>query len=217
MTRKPSWSLGLAIPILCLAFSAGGSFALPPPATAPAATVELQNTPLPEQNKAPVVLKGKTLFYVQERVYSFSPEERAKAISDRIRRLYEDSKIAIDSIHIEELESSSDIVTGDYTIMAVTDKDALAAGRSRKELAEQYAELIRQVAKELEHDYSLRSIVVGGVWTLVLTVVLLLAFKLLSVFFARLYGKLNSWKGTRSVPCASRSLNCSRPAVSPGR
>jgi len=179
--------------LAALSLGAGWAFGQTPSTPEPAPA----QAPAKEVTKAPVIVKGKTLFTVQERVYSFSPEDRAKAIAERIRKLYEDPRVSIDSVRVEDQETTTDIVADDLVIMAVTDRDALAAGRSRLELAKEYAEVIRTVAKELEREYSLQSLLLGALWTLLATAVLLLAFKLLAIVFPKLYRKLDSWRGTR--------------------
>ncbi len=157
-----------------------------------------QGTPeQPPPQKAPVVVRGKTLFYVQERVYSFSPEDRARAITERLQRLYRDPSVSLDAIQVEDQESATEIVLGDQVIMTVTDRDAQAAGRSRLELANEYAQVIRTTAQELQREYSLKSILLGVLWTLIATAVLVLAFMLFKRAFPRLYRTLRSWEGTR--------------------
>jgi len=167
-----------------------------PPAQAPKTEAPAKEPPKAPV-KAPVVVGGETLFYVQERVYSFSPEDRAKAITEKILKLYKDPRISLRSIRVEEEENTTEIVAGEQVIMVVTERDARAAGRPRPELAAEYAEAIRKRVAALQEEYSLRTIVLGAVWTLLATIVLILILKLMTVVFPRLYGKLESWRGTR--------------------
>jgi len=102
-----------------------------------AQTSNQANPEKPPAQRAPVVVGGKTLFYVQERVYSFSPEDRAKAITERVQRLYRDPKVSLDAIRVEDQETATEVAAGDMVIMTVTDRDAKAAGRGRQELANQ--------------------------------------------------------------------------------
>lgn len=156
-----------------------------------------QASPAAAPQKAPVVLGGRTLFYVQERVYSFSPEDRAKAITERIRRLSRNPRVSLDAIHVEDQEMATEIALGDTVIMTVTDRDAHAAGRPRQELANQYAQVIRATAKEMQEAYSLKTIVQGVVYTLLATILLVLILILMKKLFPRLYTTLRRWQGTR--------------------
>jgi small-conductance mechanosensitive channel len=149
------------------------------------------------QSKAPVVVEGKTLFYVQERVYSFSPADRARAIAERIQRIYKEPRRSMNAIHVEDEETTTDIVVDDLIVMAVTDRDAYAAGRSRKELAKEYASVIRTAAAELQKEHSAKTMALRLFWTVLTTGILLLAFILLKIVFPRLYRRLDSWRGIR--------------------
>jgi small-conductance mechanosensitive channel len=149
------------------------------------------------QNKAPIVVDGRTLFYVEERVLSFSAADRARAIGERIEKLCKEPQSSLNAIHVEEIETTSEIMAGDLVIMAVTERDAQAAGRSRQQLANEYTAIIRAAAEELRKEHSLKTILLGILWTLLSTIVLFLAFKLLKTFFPKLYLKLDSWRGTR--------------------
>jgi small-conductance mechanosensitive channel len=177
------------LPIMALVLSAGWAFSQGLPAPLPVKPAG--------QSKSPVVVEGKTLFYVQERVYSFSPADRARAIAERIQRIYKETRFSLNAIHVEEEETTTDIVAGDTIIMAVTDRDAHAAGRSRQELAQEYAGVIRTAAEELQKEHSVKTRALGLLWTVLTTVILMLAFMLLKTVFPKLYRKLDSWRGTR--------------------
>jgi small-conductance mechanosensitive channel len=174
---------------MALVLGAGWAFGQALPEPSPAQTAG--------QGKAPVVVEGKTLFYVQERVYSFSPSDRARAIAERIQRIYKEPRFSLNAIHVEDEETTTDIVADDLIVMAVTERDARAAGRSRRELAQEYAGVIRTAAAELQKQHSLKTIAVGLLWTVLTTGILLLAFKLFKILFARVYRQLDSWRGTR--------------------
>ena len=144
---------------------------------------------------APVTVNGKALFAVQGAL-SFSAEARAAAISSRIEELSKDVTLKSQPIVVSEAESSSDIVAGDLVLMSVTDQDAHAAGIARQTLAKDYAQRIGAALIAYRHEYSLKSIILGGVYALLSTLVLILVFQLLGIAFRRLYKKLDSWRGT---------------------
>ena len=76
---------------------------------------------------APVIFDNKTLFIVQSKILSFSPQERARLITERIKRLAENQLLQINTIRAIDGETASDIVAGDLIIMSVTEEDAKAA------------------------------------------------------------------------------------------
>jgi small-conductance mechanosensitive channel len=159
-----------------------------------------QPLPVPAGAKtpgAPVIVGKDTIFFVQERVLEFSPEDRAKAVSERIRKIAKNALISLESITAVNNETTTDIVAGDLMIMSVTDRDAAMAGRTRQELARDYAQRIKSVLVEQRKTYGLRSILVGVGLLLLATVVLVTAIWLLRVLFARFSARIASWEGTR--------------------
>jgi hypothetical protein len=137
MTLRPRWfALFAALPLVLL--SAGVWAAKPGPEATPAAKGEPA-----KPAGAPVVLDGKTLFVLREKVMSFTPEDRAGAILRRLKLFLKDPLARPEMITVIEGETSSEIVAGEVVLMTVTDRDAAAEGKPRAELAKEYAEILR--------------------------------------------------------------------------
>ena len=102
----------------------------------------------------PVVLHSDTLFYIYTRIGSFSAAERANAISERIKRLYDDAFFKADSISVVQNETTYDIVYNkDRIIMSVASLDALWHNMPPYELANGYLDIIKQdILKEREDN-----------------------------------------------------------------
>lgn len=169
-----------------------GCLTVVPPLTSqtspPAAQVE-------RAPQAAVTVNGKAIFSVQG-ILSFPAQARAAAISNRIEDISKDVMSRPQSISVADAESTSDIMAGDLILMSVTDEDALAAGEPRKVLAKSYAEKISSALIAYRKEYSVKSLVLGGIYAILSTAVLILILRLLGVFFRKLYGKLDSWRGT---------------------
>jgi small-conductance mechanosensitive channel len=155
------------------------------------------NEQLPTNLAAEVRFDGKTLFEVKERILTFSPEERAKAISNRINSLAKDPLIHLDELKATDTDEGAVIIYSDRTIMTVTDRDARIAGRQRLNLAREYSEIIRNAIKEKQSRYSLRSILLGILFTLISSGMLIAILVLFKRIFQKIYETINSWKGTR--------------------
>jgi small-conductance mechanosensitive channel len=149
--------------------------------------------PVPE---AQVTINGKTVFSVQG-VLSFSAEDRANAISRRIKELSREVLFKPDSLAVADSESTTDIMAGDLIVMSVTDQDAKLAKQSRQDLANDYAQRIRSALLGLRREYSLKSILLGALYTLIATLVLFLIFRIFGRVFPSVYKTLNGWRGTR--------------------
>ena len=79
-----------------------------------------------------------TLFLIYNRSGSFTAEDRAEALSQRIHRLAADLNFKPDSLLVISSETTADIDFRDRTIMSVSENDALWNNASREELAKKY-------------------------------------------------------------------------------
>ncbi len=143
-----------------------------------------------------MIVGGKTILYVREGYFSFTPEDRANLVAQKIRDLIEDSPARTRAITIEDAETTTSIVSGDTVIMTLTDRDAAAAGASRQQLAAEDAQTIRSAIEDFRHAHSLRTILLGSLWAVLATFVFLLVLKLIGTSFRKLYAKLRTWHGT---------------------
>ena len=86
-----------------------------------------------------------TLFYVYNKVGSFSAENRANAITEKIRKLHEDSFFKEDSILLVPSDISQDIVyKSDFVIMSILDGDAKAENQTVSYIAKRNLNLIKK-------------------------------------------------------------------------
>jgi small-conductance mechanosensitive channel len=161
----------------------------------PAKPAKTESTPATPT--AEVRFDGKVLFEIKERILSFSPDERAKAISDRIELLSRDSLLRLEEIKAADFDEGAAISYRDWLIMTVTDRDARIAGRPRLTLAQEYAVKIRNSIKEKQARYSFRSILFGILYALIISGLLIAILILFKRIFPKIYGIVNSWKGTR--------------------
>ncbi len=83
-----------------------------------------------------------TLFVIYNKMGSFSASDRARAVSERIKKMSILLRTSSDSLIVAEGEGSSDITFGENVIVSVTDIDALWNNTSRKDLAYRYKQII---------------------------------------------------------------------------
>ncbi len=76
-----------------------------------------------------------TLFFIFNESGSFSAQERANAIQNRIKALAKNYRFQKDSIQLFSNETSTDLVLNDKTIMSVSDNDAIWENTTRDKLA----------------------------------------------------------------------------------
>lgn len=165
-----------------------------------------ENNIEPASSPAPVVIDDRPLFYVREKVLSFRPQDRARAITQRLDKLAKDPFVRIEAITVVDAETTSDIVTGDMVIMTVTEVDAGAEGRPRQLLAREYAAKIRDALEKHRKEYSVRSLVLGFIYSLVATAVLIALLLLFRKLYPKVFAVIDSWHGTRIRSIRLQSL-----------
>ncbi|MGH9681447.1 MAG: mechanosensitive ion channel family protein [Candidatus Acidiferrales bacterium] len=181
--------------MVCLALLLAGLFSHSSDVMAQQPSAAAVPAPSAPAGGAPVIVGGKTLFTVQERLFTFSPEDRAKTIGDRVAWLSKQPLSRIRSLSVVNEAATSEIGAEDTVIMTVTDADARSAGRSRPELAQIYANTIREAAEAMQKQYSLRTILFGVLYAVIATAVLMVLFKLFGIAFPKFHAKLEAWHG----------------------
>jgi len=136
---------------------------------------------------APVVIAGDTLFVLSARLGPFSARERALAIEARIQDLIRNPSLEPLVVRAEADAEAYDIYAGDVLVMTLTPADAQAAGQDITSLARDHATTLR-VTLEREIDaFSLTSLLVGALYTILATAVLVLLLRLFARAFPVVY------------------------------
>lgn len=132
----------------------------------------------------PVTPFKDTLFYVYNKVGSFSAESRAQAISDRIIKLYEDTFFVADSLKIIHSDVSLDIIYAkDFVLMAILDADAKSENMPANSIAKRNLVAIKKAIILENENNSLLPRRLG------FTALLILILGLVLVFVGRLFNK----------------------------
>ena len=123
-------------------------------------------------DRGDVVIEGRRVLSVYQRIGEHSPQERASQIATRIASVARDKKISPDDIRIFPQDAWSEILVGNTLIVAVTDTDAQLAGRPRDEMAKEYAGNIRKEILNYRREHSLRTILLSIAYTILTTLTL---------------------------------------------
>ncbi|MCL4504320.1 MAG: mechanosensitive ion channel family protein [Deltaproteobacteria bacterium] len=121
---------------------------------------------------SPVELDGKTLFFLRVKPKTLSTEQRAKAVSEHLKKLAQDPSFRPGTITVRDWELSSDIMVGDQVILAVWAFEAKVEGKAADQLAREYAGSIRQAIAEYQREHSLTNLLSGIVKTVLALLVL---------------------------------------------
>ncbi len=163
---------------------------------------------VPVQTPGVVTLEGKPLLTLKTKVHTFSPEERARAVTNRLAKLVRDPLFRVESLMVVDDENTSAIVSGDMILMAINEADARAEGKSRQLLAREFAVRIRAAVEQRNREYSVHSLMVGSLYTLAATLALVVSLFLVRRCFPRLLATIHSWRGSyiRSIRIQSIEL-----------
>lgn len=151
----------------------------------------------PTQTAEAVLFDNQPLFTISSGILSFTPQERAQAISQRLEKVSRDPLLSSTMITIADHETTTDIVLQDLVLMSVTEADARAVGVPRQQLAQTYAETIRAAIKAYKSERTLRNLLIDAGQALAVTLVLVVLLTLLKRTFPRLVALIESSKGTR--------------------
>lgn len=199
MSNVNRFSFRISFPILVLL--AQPAFCLP---------ARTEAEPAASTPAARVILGEETVFTVNTPLFSLSPEERAQRISQRMKKLAEDTRYDPLRIQVADNESASEIALDDFTIMSVTNNDARTSGLPRKELAARHAGKIKQAIGNYRKTYDLRSLALGGLFALLATLIFVFLWKLAGAGYSLLGGKLTAW-----APSAIKSIRIGRVELLP--
>lgn len=158
------------------------------------------DTPAVKTNSDPAVVLGDAkLFPVQTGIGSFSAEFRAEVISKRITEFAQALNQDTNSLKItnNEKTATTDITSADGVMMTIADVDAVAAGASRQELAQQHLATIQRSVRAYRKAYSPRSILQGAIFTIIATLVLITSFTLITRSTPKLHRQLRRMQGDK--------------------
>ncbi len=99
-----------------------------------------------------------TLFNVYAKMGSFSPEDRAKTITERVKELGDSFTFEENPLSIKVSETTFDIASNNTIVMSVTENDAIWNNTTKKELAEAYRTIIHDEVARYKHETSFKTL-----------------------------------------------------------
>lgn len=124
-----------------------------------------------------------TLFYIYNKSGSFSAEDRADAISQRIKPLSEYFRFTPDSIKIITSDASTDLVFKHNIIISISDDDALWNNNTRNELADDYRKIIGNEILKYRSAISFKTLAKDIALALLVILIVILLIKYISKLF----------------------------------
>jgi len=176
-------SIVIALCLTLASITASVSLAQPGPQTTSSEEPTIQ--------VSPVRIDDMVLFHVRG-IKSFSAEDRAEAIEERIYNLAADIAVKIESITAVESEFSTDIIADGRPVMSIFDVDASLEGVPRQVLAKAYITKLRTSIEKYRKDRSTDSLVKSALFALLATVIFIVSLMILVWLLRKLNAVIES-------------------------
>ena len=144
-----------------------------------AATVADSTAAGPPRRGTPVVIGSDTVLVIASPLGPFTAAERAAAVRERLLRLLRDPFIRPESLSVVRHAEGNDLRLGSVVITTVTDADAAMAGLSRDSLAALTRQGLSRQLRQTSLATNLRALGLGVLYTVLATVLLWGALRLL--------------------------------------
>lgn len=134
------------------------------------------------------------MFLIYDRVGSFTPQERAKAISERLDRLSKSIDVVFDTIQITDIDNTTVLTAGEIVVMAVTEGDAAPLHHTRREVGRDYAQKIQAAVNKSREQVTMRAFIINTSLALLYSVLVVAVLVLLHKVSHKIFDKIESWR-----------------------
>ena len=108
----------------------------------------------------PIVFEKDTLYYLYTSYGPYDIDTRVKYVEEKLKELYNDPYFVADSIKIKPASDYLSVMYNDKTITGVSMVDALWENSSQTELAQRYANIIKNTIVKYKEQNSLKSVLI---------------------------------------------------------
>jgi small-conductance mechanosensitive channel len=133
-----------------------------------------------------------SLFYIFTRQGSFTPKDRADAITQRISGLSDDFRFCTDSLKIVGSEQTIDIFYKNNLLVSVSDLDGLWANTSKEKLAASWVAIIGNAVIQYKKETSWSTLLKETLLVLLVVLVITLIIYSITRFFKWVLPKIQS-------------------------
>ncbi|MDB9415843.1 mechanosensitive ion channel family protein [Microcystis aeruginosa] len=152
-----------------------------------------QETPLETLGEVfPVMLDNQELFTIRQGIGSFSAQERAKSITDRIEKIADDDVLSPEdlTIKIDPEDKNPSIILGDTVIATITSKDAKLHAVSQEVLAERALAKIKAAIVRYRQERQPDNLLKDAVLTVSATLATVLIFWVIIFISSRVFPQI---------------------------
>ena len=144
-----------------------------------------------------VTLSGEPLFEIKANIGSFTPVDRAQAVSRRLLDFADNSSTPVSALQLDEQSDQTSIKAEGKTIISIVQADADTSDQTRQELAADHLRRIKAAVQQYRESRSLKNLIFNAAYTFLATIALFVLFRVMGQIATRVLQTLNSWRGTR--------------------
>lgn len=151
--------------------------------------------------KAPIVPFRDTILYIYGSMGSFTSEQRAEAISERIRNLYDDPLFDEDSIKLMDIEDNIKLVYKNDIVASIDTMQAVLGGKSKIETAKIFRDEIVNAIHKHRDENSLKRLAIQVGWVALIFVGGFSIFKIIFFLYrrVRIFIRLQRGKSIKGI------------------
>lgn len=139
-----------------------------------------------------VTIDGREILSVYQAIGSFTANDRAEKITERILAAAKNGARP-NSVGLTERANWTEISSDGQLLLAISDEDARFAGKDRVQLASEYAENIRQAFINYRRDHTWRAFIRGLIYSSVATAVFLSVLFIARKLYLYVRARVENW------------------------
>ncbi|MEQ8221781.1 MAG: hypothetical protein ABRQ37_05725, partial [Candidatus Eremiobacterota bacterium] len=150
-----------------------------------------------EKHFVPVMFYGEEVFSINNSMGPYSPDERARVLVDRLKKISEIPGFLPEEIRVNNNGKNPTVIYKDIILMTISEEDGRSLNMTQKEGAEKCAQRIREVLTEYKKARSLKSVIRGIIFSLIVTIIFIIIMTVLNRILRIIDNKIKLWHGGR--------------------
>ncbi len=152
---------------------------------------------LGEKNFVPVMFYEEEIFSINNSLGPYSPDERARVLVDRLKKVSEIPGFLPEEIRVNNNGKNPIVMYKDMFLVTISEEDGRSLNMTQKEGAEKCAQRIREVLTEYKKARSLKSVLRGIIFSLIVTIIFIIIMIVLNRILRIIDNKIKAWHGDR--------------------
>lgn len=163
------------------------------------AIAQIDSTGSLSSRGVPVIFTTDTLFYINNNIGPFTPQQRADAIINKLNEIVK-RELNPNFITVKEVSNYTNIELDSIIIMSISKEDAASLSKTNNELGLEYASKLKKVLRKDIEIYSTKSLLINIGTSFLYLIIVILLFWLIRKLFPKGYSLLESWDETKLKP-----------------